>query len=716
MWQSATDLFSVSALPTTMILAKATLMLLLALGLTFVMQRMSAMSRHLVWLTALAALLFIPAVTMWSPLRLAILPVEWAPRAAASLSSSARTVRNATSSRLEDLRSTAGGVATTADTGMHTPPFSAASAERAELATHGSSVAPLRIASVFALVWASVATALLLWLVYGVHHVRRIIRGAAPLAAGDWQRAMIDIADRLALESTPRLLRSERVTMPFACGLRTPTIVLPAGCDAWSPDRRTAVLLHELGHIKRRDLVGHTLGRVACALYWFHPLVWTAARRLRAESERACDDLALACGTRASDYAEHLLDIVTSVRNHGTPSVAMAMATRSEFEGRMLAILDPTLARVAPTRRQMGVLAGGVLMCALVIGCVVPKSRLPQNERAGADDAGATTALRSPTGSGWTRAAVASQYGEREGDTLTVVASRRGSMLRAEVAEPAELPEAPEPPDVQDPVDPDDERQTRTIRRGAGELMRMSGDSGSRTTALARVLRTDSSAKLRRVAAWGLSELLDDGDAVTALVAAARRDASASVREMAVWALASADDEQRVSDALIDVIRNESDHTVRSSAVWALSEMCDGASQAAVAALAGVLSDTDARLRETAAWGLGQLSPRRAPAALLSALRDSDARVRATAAWALLQIEDDNAATALDAALTRESDPDAKRAMVRALGAMGDQSVDAMQRLIDSPDQELRALAIRALARHSADPWPQPRPRPRPFP
>lgn len=93
--------------------------------------------------------------------------------------------------------------------------------------------------------------------------------------------------------------------------------------------------------MKRRDLVGHTVGRLACALYWFHPLAWTAARNLRAESERACDDLALTFGTRPSDYAEHLLDIVTCVRNHETPSVALALAHRKEFEGRMLAILNP---------------------------------------------------------------------------------------------------------------------------------------------------------------------------------------------------------------------------------------------------------------------------------------------------------------------------------------------------------------------------------------
>ncbi len=163
--------------------------------------------------------------------------------------------------------------------------------------------------------------------------------------------------------------------MPFACGLLQPTIVLPAECDSWTLDRRRAVLLHELAHIRRRDLVGHTVGRFACALYWFHPLVWTAAKRLRSESERACDDLALTCGARASDYAEHLLDIVTGVRHHATPAVALAMARRKEFEGRMLAILDPELRRGAPSRKQTVGLVGGLAVLSLVVGAAVPVAR-----------------------------------------------------------------------------------------------------------------------------------------------------------------------------------------------------------------------------------------------------------------------------------------------------------------------------------------------------
>jgi HEAT repeat protein len=118
-----------------------------------------------------------------------------------------------------------------------------------------------------------------------------------------------------------------------------------------------------------------------------------------------------------------------------------------------------------------------------------------------------------------------------------------------------------------------------------------------------------------------------------------------------------------------------------------------------------------------AAWSIGSCGPERAPGALIAALSDRDLRVRRSAAWALYTIEDARAAGAIEAAFQREHDPELRRDLVRALGAMGDGSVDALQRLVDSPDPEIRRAAVTALAGgHASGPWPWPRPEPRPFP
>ena len=142
--------------------------------------------------------------------------------------------------------------------------------------------------------------------------------------------------------------------MPMAWGILRPAVLMPAEADEWPIERLRIVLLHELAHVRRRDCLTHLLAQVACAVYWFHPLAWMAARRARAERERACDDLVLAAGTRGSDYAEELLQIARVMRSGRFPAVlagaTLAMAHRSQLEGRLLAILDPRIPRRGLTR------------------------------------------------------------------------------------------------------------------------------------------------------------------------------------------------------------------------------------------------------------------------------------------------------------------------------------------------------------------------------
>ncbi len=69
------------------------------------------------------------------------------------------------------------------------------------------------------------------------------MRGSRNLEAPEWQTPLYQIADRLGLDAAPTLLQSDEVKMPFAAGLFSTKIVLPAESEEWSPDRRSAVLI-----------------------------------------------------------------------------------------------------------------------------------------------------------------------------------------------------------------------------------------------------------------------------------------------------------------------------------------------------------------------------------------------------------------------------------------------------------------------------------------
>lgn len=380
-------------IPTTVILlaAKSTVVLAAAFAIARALRRTSAATRYLVWLATFAALLILPALAIWAPLNVAILPAAASPASA--------PIPSGTSTAAEDLaafvdaRDAAPRVEPAVSSVAMTGTASMPSAE-VPYAPYGLAGfrAVTDLATGLLALWATVALILAASLAAASLAAGRIVRRATPLRGREWLDPLLELCDRLDLMRPPRLLRSEQTAMPFSCGLLRPVIVLPAESDGWTEGCRRAVLLHELAHVRRRDLVGHVLSHVMCALYWFHPLVWVAATRLRAESERACDDAALAAGQRAPDYAEHLLDILVAGRASATPLMALAMARRGDFEGRLLDILDSARVRAMPSRRQTALLVGAIAFMTVVVGAVAPTAAARTTDAA-QPSAGATSAL-----------------------------------------------------------------------------------------------------------------------------------------------------------------------------------------------------------------------------------------------------------------------------------------------------------------------------------
>jgi TonB family protein len=126
---------------------------------------------------------------------------------------------------------------------------------------------------------------------------------------------------------------------------------MPRDATGWTAERRSMVLLHELAHVRRGDVATHLAARLALILNWWNPLAWIAWREFLKERERATDDLVLETGARASEYAGHLLDVARGMQ--AQPALAwgaVAMARRSQLEGRLIAILDSRVNRKTPGR------------------------------------------------------------------------------------------------------------------------------------------------------------------------------------------------------------------------------------------------------------------------------------------------------------------------------------------------------------------------------
>lgn len=758
--------------PAVEAIAKGTVLLAVVYALTAVLRRTSAGTRHILWSGALAGVLALPLLTaVMPPLR--VLPVatrrmavpaasDAAPAGAAAAATAPAEV--APSAQVEGKSSRAGrderSALEAADGGAAPSAAPTLSGVERDGSTGGLSGGV--IARVLLFLWAVVAAVLLGRVAAGAAAVWRIVRRSEALDAPAWKRPLFEAADRLELAREPRLLWSEEVQLPFTAGLFRPTIVLPSTADGWSDERRRAVLLHELAHVRRRDVFGHLLGRVACAVYWFNPLVWLAARRARAESERACDDLVLSVGTRASAYADHLLQIVCGAAGTSAPVVAIPMAQRKEFEGRMLAILEPGARREAPGRLQALGLASALAALALGVAAAAPAQPVerPAAGPAALHDGGPaalladtpTTPARTPAPPS-APAAPAAPAAEPASPAVAPVAPVSvdadfiagtvedalasvdvGDITRAALegvkgAFAGGLPTpTPTPTPAPMPMAFGGWRtRSKALRAATPKVWtppRREKQSDPRVVQALIAATRDSEPDVRLQAVHALGEM-GDPQAVAALGAALRGDANAEVRRMAAWALGEIGDAAAVPHLAV-AVRGDRDAATRRMAAWALGEIGhpDGIAPlgdalrdadvavrsmaawaiaqigqpAGAAPLAAALRDASPEVRRKAAWGIGEIGPERAPAALVAALRDGDAGVRRMAAWALGQIEDEATAPALGDA-TADADAGVRRSALWALGQIGGPAArEPLMKALKSNDPEIRKIAARAIA------------------
>ena len=217
------------------------------------------------------------------------------------------------------------------------------------------------------LLWVFGALFIAAKLLVGIARLAWVSAHSASLVQAGWSQMVSGQCKRLGIVRPVQvLLSADPASMPLTWGFLRPRILLPAGATEWPPDQRSTVLSHELAHIARHDWLAQIFAELTRAMYWFHPLAWFAAAKLRSESERACDDSVLNSGVDPSHYASQLLDLARTLKNaHRGWSTALAIARPTNLERRFIAMLNPNLNRGGISRRT-GLLLKAAALCLLL--------------------------------------------------------------------------------------------------------------------------------------------------------------------------------------------------------------------------------------------------------------------------------------------------------------------------------------------------------------
>src|SRR3989449_6235610 len=173
------------------------------------------------------------------------------------------------------------------------------------------------------LTWLAGVVLLLARMAGGWWHVRRLHRHALATSSSRWQTTCRRIAYRLGLPAAAHVVESARVDVPTVVGWLRPAILLPVAAMATlTPAQVEAILAHELAHIRRHDYLVNLLQTVAETLLFYHPAVWWLSKRIRAEREHCCDEVAVSLCGDAVAYAKALAELEA----RRTPSTVLAVA------------------------------------------------------------------------------------------------------------------------------------------------------------------------------------------------------------------------------------------------------------------------------------------------------------------------------------------------------------------------------------------------------
>jgi HEAT repeat protein/beta-lactamase regulating signal transducer with metallopeptidase domain len=671
----------------------------LVLGLTALaaaaLRRASAAARHLVWTLGLMGALAAPALSLALP-RWELPLVRIASPAPAAEAVPAAAIPDIAAPR------------------RHRSPTPTARPETSSptQVVTAAGQTPISWRTLALIAWTIGALAIVGRVLLGLAAVQWMSRRTGLVSDAPWLTLAREMASQLGLRGV-RFLRSGAASMPMAWGIVRPSVLMPADADTWPDDRLRIVLLHELAHVKRRDCLTHLFAQIACAAHWFNPLAWMAVRRLRAERERACDDLVLAAGTRGSDYADQLLEIARVMHAGRFPAVlagaSLAMAHRSQLEGRLIAILDPSVPRRGLTRLRAAMATAVFAIVLVPIASVQPWAE----ERAAVKADETMTTPASPA------------------QTQEPAVPREAPAPQPQpTPAPAAQPQAPAQPDQPEgrgrreglaSVDADGMIQSVTQGVVQGTVQGMKGGIaggiaggvagsvaggiaggvvGGVAGGVAHGVGTSVADTVADVAAHVMDAQDDSGKAqgstmdsrtVNALIEALK-DSDKEVRETALSALSRIRD-PRVFEPLSTAL-HDSSPSVREQAAFALGQLRDAR---AVDPLTAALKDQNADVREQAAFALGQLRARSAVAALGAALKDADADVREQAVFALGQIRDASAIDAIGPAL-HDANASVREQAAFALGQIRDRrAVEPLISVLKDEKPDVREQAAFAL-------------------
>ena len=188
-----------------------------------------------------------------------------------------------------------------------------------------------------------------------------------------------DIAVSNNIKHTPCLYRNTFVTTPMLIGLFKPVIILPD--KEYTKKQLNSILLHEVIHFKRLDIIIKWVSLLACAVHWFNPIVWIARREISRACELSCDEAVISNmdNHAKQNYGETLICVAGDAKTPLTVLSTTMCEEKRELKERLAAIME------SKKYTKFAVLASAiVILIVTLVACTLGAGTATNGDNAGA--------------------------------------------------------------------------------------------------------------------------------------------------------------------------------------------------------------------------------------------------------------------------------------------------------------------------------------------
>jgi beta-lactamase regulating signal transducer with metallopeptidase domain len=204
----------------------------------------------------------------------------------------------------------------------------------------------------------------LLRVLHGWRTARQLVKLSTPVTLDRYRTSLAYYAQRFGVP-LPQFRASSTLSSPVVAGAFAPVVLVPESFTQFTEEQITAVVCHELAHIKRHDYAVNLACQVAALPLVWHPAMHQIQQRIRMTREIVCDALAAEQMQSEISYARCLLTLAQTMlegRTLAHPEHFPGLFNTHTLEERVMQLTKKQVKRARA--RFVRVTSGVVLMVA----------------------------------------------------------------------------------------------------------------------------------------------------------------------------------------------------------------------------------------------------------------------------------------------------------------------------------------------------------------